>query len=429
MCEAAVEFFAGVPINEDILDKRPEKIAATSLSDERHLKFEVTATNEAIDLSKSYVLLKVKIVKADGGDIGDNDEVAFVNYAAATIFEKLEISLGSAMDNVVNMDNYQYISYLESKLQHSNDYKNTCGTLSGYYDDTPKHFDTLGDANLGFKARKEMCKKSRTFQLVSKIHSGLINQPKPLKSQIDMNFEFTLSQPDFFIMAPELTDQNTQKYQVKILEAHLVIDRLLLSNECNIRTQKNFENNPIEYQFDRSKMWLKEIDTGLSSIVLSDFCDKNELPKFMICGFIAEKSFSGRCHLNPFHIIQNKVKSLNLTKNGTSITGKRLAMDYAKGNFSESYHQFLKSFGFWDNLEPCSLMPDDFLHGTTVYGFDLGPTCNGLNYVDQIRQGNMEMEIVFDGDTDQKTKFFILNIYDSQLSINSLLRINKNYTS
>ena len=69
MCEAAVEFFAGVPINEDILDKRPEKIAATSLSDERHLKFEVVGTNEAINLSKSYVLLKVKIVKADGTNL------------------------------------------------------------------------------------------------------------------------------------------------------------------------------------------------------------------------------------------------------------------------------------------------------------------------------------------------------------------------
>ena len=142
------------------------------------------------------------------------------------------------MDNVVNIDCYHYISYLESKLLNSDDYKKTSGTLSGYYDDTSKHFDTLADANLGFKARKEMCKKSKSFQLVSKIHSGLINQPKPLKSQIDLNFEFTLSEPEFFIMAPELTGQNTQKYQVKILEAHLVIERLQLSNECNIRTEK-----------------------------------------------------------------------------------------------------------------------------------------------------------------------------------------------
>ena len=429
MCEAAIEFFSGVPINEDILDRRPEKIAATSLSDERHLKFEVIGTNDAIDLSKSYVLLKVKIVKTDGTNLGDNDEVALVNYAGATMFEKLEISLGSALDNVVNIDCYSYIAYLESKLLNSKDYQKSCGTLSGFYDDTPKQFDTIGDANLGFKARKEMCKKSRAFQLVSKIHSGLINQAKPLKSQIDLNFEFTLSHPDFFIMAPELTGQNTQKYRLQILEAHLVIDRLQLSNECSIRTENSFQDNPIEYQFDRNKMWLKEIDTGLASTTLTDFCDKNELPKFMICGFIAEKSFSGRLHLNPFHIIQNKVKSINLTKNGTSITGKRLAMDYSKENFTEPYLQFLKSFGFWHNLEGSSLLPEEFLHGTTVYGFDLAPTCTGLNYVDQTRQGNMEMEIVFDGDTVEKTKFFVLNVYESKISINNLLRINKNYTS
>ena len=148
-----------------------------------------------------------------------------------------------------------------------------------------------------------------------------------------------------------------------------------------------------------------------------------------MCGFVKENSFSGRHHLNPFHFIQNKVKSINLTKNGTSVTGKRLTMDYAGESFSEAYHQFLKSFGFWDKLEPCSTTPEAYSNGSTLYGFELGPTCNGLNYVDQIRQGNMEIEIVFDGDTSEKTKFIVINIYDSRISINSLMRIDKNYTS
>jgi hypothetical protein len=42
-------------------------------------------------------------------------------------------------------------------------------------------------------------------------------------------------------MAPELTDQNTQKYKAKILEAHLIIERLKLSNECNIRIEKELK--------------------------------------------------------------------------------------------------------------------------------------------------------------------------------------------
>ena len=429
MCEAAIEFFSGVPINEDILDTRIEKIAATSLSDERHLKFDIAGTEEAIDLSKTYITLKVKVVKVGGGNLDDNVEVGLINYAGSTMFEKLEIGLGSAMDNIVNIDGYQYISYFEAKLMNSDDYKKTSGTLAGYHDDTFKQFDTLSDANLGFKARKEMCKKSRTFKLFSRLHSGVLNQPKPLKSQIDMNFEFTLSEPEFFIMAPALTEQNTQKYQIKILEAHLVIERLLLSKECIIRTEKEFQSTPIEYQFERNKIYVKDIDTGLSSINLTDFCNKNELPKFLMCAFIKENSFSGRHHLNPFNCIQNKVKSLNLTKNGTSITGKRLTMDFANGNYSEAYHQSLKAFGFWNNMETCSLLPEDFFNGTMIYGFDLAPTANGLNYVDQIRQGNMEMEIVFDGDTDEKTKFIIVNIYDSKISINNLMRIEKNYTS
>ena len=171
MCDSTVPSFADVPINEDILDKRTEKIAATSLSDERHLKFEIIGTDEPVDLSKSMILLKMKIVKAEGGDLDDGVEVGLINHTGATMFEKLEVSLGSSMDNVVNIDGYSYIAYLESKLMNSTDYNKTSGTLSGFYEDTPKQFDTLTHTNLGFKARKEICKKSRTFKLFSKINS------------------------------------------------------------------------------------------------------------------------------------------------------------------------------------------------------------------------------------------------------------------
>ena len=108
MCDSAIPLFADVPINEEIVDKRVEKIAATSLSDRRHFKFEIAATDECIDLSKSLILLILKIVKADGGNLDDGAEVALINHAGATMFEKLEIALGSAMDNVVNIDNYGY---------------------------------------------------------------------------------------------------------------------------------------------------------------------------------------------------------------------------------------------------------------------------------------------------------------------------------
>ena len=199
MCDSPVPFFADVPINEDIIDKRIEKVAATSLSDKRHFKFEIAATDECIDLSKSLILLRLKIVKADGGNLDDGAEVALINHAGATMFEKLEIALGSARDNVVNIDTYGYVAYLENKLMNSIDYNKTSGTLSGYYEDTPDQFETLSDANLGFKARKAMCKNSRTFQLYSKIHSGFFNQPKPLKSQIDLTLEFTLADPSFIL--------------------------------------------------------------------------------------------------------------------------------------------------------------------------------------------------------------------------------------
>ena len=63
--------------------------------------------------------------------------------------------------------------------------------------------DTLADANAGFKSRKELSANSAYLEVETRLHSGIFNQQKSLKSRVPMSIEFTVSSPEFAIMAPD----------------------------------------------------------------------------------------------------------------------------------------------------------------------------------------------------------------------------------
>ena len=81
--------------------------------------------------------------------------------------------------------------------------------------------DTLGNDNAGYRERKALSAGSKYLEVDAKLHLGFFNQPKPLKSRVDMKIDFTVNEPAFAIMAP-----NDAQYKFEITEPVLIIERL-----------------------------------------------------------------------------------------------------------------------------------------------------------------------------------------------------------
>ena len=100
MCEI-LPLFGSLEENDDILDKREERIPSIASSDDRHFRFKISPTDEYINLSKTTLYYKIRILKEDGTAIDAGSEVALMNYSGAACISKMEIFVGSDQDNVI----------------------------------------------------------------------------------------------------------------------------------------------------------------------------------------------------------------------------------------------------------------------------------------------------------------------------------------
>ncbi len=201
MCEV-IPLFGSLEENADILEKRSDRIAAIASSDDNHIRFKILGTDEYIALDKTTIYYKIRILKEDGTNIGADSQIALINYIGATCFEKLEVSLGVGQDNVIILEHYNYTAFLETQLTYNDDYQKTSLSCGNFYADTPGKLDTRDDTNLGFNKRKMLTANSAYTEVESRLHSGIFNQQKPLKSRVSMSLEFTVSRPEFVLMAP-----------------------------------------------------------------------------------------------------------------------------------------------------------------------------------------------------------------------------------
>ena len=322
------------------------------------------------------------------------------------------------------LDNYNYAAFLESHITFNEDYKKTALSCANYYADTPGQMDTMGDANEGFKKRKELSANSTYLEVESKLHSGIFSQQKALKSRVPMTIEFTVSNPQFAINAPTAAG----KFKFEIIEPTLVIQRLKLSSKMADIYEKQWLKQPIDYEFERSKIWVKDVDQGLSTVHLKEFCDDKKLPKRIFLMMVPELAYSGKHHLNPFNFKNYNVKSLNLTLNGQSLTGKPLLMDWTKNTFLQAYSQLLKSLNKFEDMHGCGLTKDVFSKGSSIFGYELSPTCTNLNLIDPVRVGNLEADLIFADTTPEKLKILIFSEYEDKFQLNSMQRVIKVYS-
>ena len=418
-----VPLFGDVPKNEEILGKYMDRIACTNSGDTKHIKFEIKGNEDYINLQKTSLYFKAKIVKSDGTNLDNNAEVAFINYPGSTLFSKVDVSIGDANDNVLSHEYYGYISYLQTLLTFDNCAKDTWLTGGLFYKDTPGKMDAYSQDNQGFVKRKNLTAQSVYVECEVPIHSGFFQQPKPLKNRIDFTIEFTKQDDDFCIMADV-----ANKYKIEILEPTLIIERLQLSSKLITIYESQLMKQNIKYSIERCKIWVKDQSDGIEQLTLRNFTDENELPKKIIFGMVSELAFSGRQNLNPMNFKNYNLSSFNLTVNGRSFYGEPLSMNFGAKQCIQPYIHTMRSLGFFGKKDGCSLSKEEFINGCSLFAIDLAPTSCGLNLIDPVQTGILTIDLHFSTPTPEKFKTIIYMEFESHFSINSSNRVIKLYT-
>jgi hypothetical protein len=107
----------------------------SSITDGAPIEFDISSSgDDYIDFGNSFVHVKVKIQRSDGGDMEDGDTVGPVNNLLHSLFPQVDISLnGTLITNSTNT--YPYRAYIEDLLSYGPSAKKSQLTSALFYKD------------------------------------------------------------------------------------------------------------------------------------------------------------------------------------------------------------------------------------------------------------------------------------------------------
>ena len=380
------------------------------------VEFNISGNGEDyMDLSQSYLYVKVKIVKPDGTNLKNDDKVAPVNLFLHALFSQIDVSLNER--TITSSSNsYPYRAYIETLLNYGEDAKKSILTCECFYKDkflTATDPTLAANGNPGLKKRYELTKESKTVDLIGPLHCDVFQQNRLLLNLVDLKIKMTRSKPDFCLMAPVEPTKPSPDYKILLDHASIFIRKVKVSPGVLLGHAKALEKSSAKYPIDRVLCKSYSISMGSRSF-MQDNVFLGPMPKRIIIALLENAAMSGQYDLNPFYFNHHNVNFISIYVDGQPLPSKSLELNFSRNNFIRAYHRLFCGF----NRDAGNyLTREEFADGHTIYAFDLTPDmCDGP-HLNLQQQGNLRIEIKFDSALTQTISVLVYAEFENIIEI------------
>lgn len=171
----------------------------SNITESGPIEFYVSGSGEEyLDLARTQLFVKAKIVKADGTDLEATTQVGPTNLFLHSLFSQVDVSLNERLISS-STNTYAYRAMLETLLNYGDEAKESQLTMSLFYKDTPGKMDTVNplaeddNANLGLKARFAFTKSSNIVDMMGAIHSDVFFQERLLLNGVNLRIKLNIA--------------------------------------------------------------------------------------------------------------------------------------------------------------------------------------------------------------------------------------------
>ena len=377
-----------------------DHLPVSSVSDGGPITFLCPGTEDYVNLAKTILVVRAKVIKANGDDLDQDEKVGIVNNFLHSLFKQVDVFLkGKQVTQATGT--YAYRAYLETLLNYGPAAKRSQLTAAMFYKDTSTKMDTAdptlaGDhanVNLGLKKRYEFSKESGIIEMAGPIFCDVFMSERLLLSYVDLKILMNRNVDEFCLMASEADAD----YRVKLTEVYLKIRKVKVNPSISIAHELALKKGPAFYPVRRVECKSFIIPAGNPSL-RKDNLYNGLVPKTIIFGMVDSAAFNGAYKKNPFNFQNFTISFLAISVNREEVPFKPLQLSYtaATRRYIEAFLTLFSGTGkmFYDVGNDISR--DEFVNGFNLYSADLSPDiCGSSDHFNVVQRGNLAVDIKF----------------------------------
>nr|XP_034317018.1 uncharacterized protein F54H12.2-like [Crassostrea gigas] len=374
---------------------------------------------EYVDLKRSKLYVKARILKADGTALTSDEKTGIVNLPLQSMFSQMDVYLNNKL--VPFNTNYPWKAYFKTILFSGKDELNSQKQSELFY----KEEGNLGDANAynegntGLVLRYGYTQQSAVFELEGNLMEDIFDIDKYLINGVDIYIKLFRSSAPFFIMSAE----SSPAYKLELLDVVYKVAKVRVDPGVLLNHSKHIEATTVKYTIMRNELKMNTIPKGSTEFYWDNIFPQ-AVPDRIVVALVDQKAVNGDYTANPFNFEHMGLTDVGVYINGESVPGRPLKTDFSTGLYSSAYTRLFEASGKWNNDAGLIITRDDFGNGYSLFVFTIDPCGFGEEYLNLIRRGNTRLELKFKQATTKATNAIVFATFSSLLEVDKSRDIN-----
>ena len=323
--------------------------------------FHIEGGTDFTDLANSFLEVELDVTTSAGEALAAGKAVCPINNIFHSLWSQVQVKL---KDCIVShpSPNYGYQAYIENLLNFSKQSKDTWMTSVGWYMDQATKFDDAANTSLG--ARRAWVAGTETLKLRGKLSTDISNQPLLIPSHADIQITLTPQRSAFALLNFEAEGE----FKLDIKSAKLMVRKVKLYPARVAEFEKEIARAPIRLPISQTKVTTVSISSGLSAFQQNAIFS-GELPHTIVCGLVANGSYSGSKNKNPFNFQHADLNHIQLKVNELLVPTYPLNPSFDDAKVIEAYETLYDVVGRLGDDWSNGLTTADYCGGSALYGF------------------------------------------------------------
>jgi len=376
---SSLNIFSKTPTLLSVNEYTYEQITTKTALDGSTPQLEFTVPADKVnytDLKETYILVRCKILKADGSAMGTPSKIGVVNYPVTSMFK----SVGMAINDTrvtPNESNMAYIHFLHAFTQ-TKSAKESYLTAGLYYEDTMTSAETMNQPNPqaaaeaspneGLKTRADMFANSKTVMLIGKLYIPPHNTGKLYLPHLKFDYTFEMNPTPFFCMSNEAAGT----FRFMVSDAKMLIRRVSLTPAVQLAHEQLLQMQNAVYPMKYMLTKTQNIPSNSWAYHWENVFVGSEMPSSILVAFVKNSAYRGSFKENPFHF-----RNMDLIDLTVYLGSKKIPNVDIKNNIGEnqsllSFWETMMSMDFFSsNSGPGGFNRNTFETAAFLLGFDL----------------------------------------------------------